>query len=231
MPSGSQHIEITRFPDRHFWHGGYDKAVLARVAEPFFTTKGVGEGTGLGLSMVKGFTEQSGGGFAVASEPGAGTTVSLWLPQAGNAGPSGDTKAVKQQSLPATGTRILLVDDNHLVRETLTAVLEAEGHSVLSAAGGEDALSLLRTATPIDILVTDLAMPGMDGLALIQEAQRLRPRLPAILLTGYAEDAAGLAVGGAVSGSYSLIRKPVLGAQLMDRIVAMLEPVKLEPIE
>jgi CheY-like chemotaxis protein len=75
-------------------------------------------------------------------------------------------------------------------------------------------------------MVTDLAMPGMNGLTLIHEAQRLRSRLPAILLTGYAEDAAVLAVGGAMSGSYSLIRKPVVGPQLADRIAAMLEPVQ-----
>ena len=205
---------------------GMDRTILARVAEPFFTTKGVGKGTGLGLSMVKGFTEQSGGGFAVVSEPGAGTTVSLWLPQTGDAAASGQTEAVKQEPLADRSRWVLLVDDDHLVRETLAALLEAEGHSVLSAANGEDALSLLRTATPIDILVTDLSMPGMNGLALIQEAQRLRSRLPAILLTGYAEDAAGLAVGGAVSGSYSLVRKPIVGAQLADRIAAMLEPVK-----
>jgi PAS domain S-box-containing protein len=205
---------------------GMDGTVLARVAEPFFTTKGVGKGTGLGLSMVKGFAEQSDGGFTVVSEPGVGTTVSLWLPQTDTTALSSNREAAKPESPQDTGSRVLLVDDDHLVRETLAAVLEAEGLTVLSAADGEDALSLLRTATPIDILITDLSMPGMNGLALIQAAQRLRSRLPAILLTGYAEDAAGLAVGGAVSGSYSLVRKPIVSAQLASRIAAMLESAK-----
>jgi PAS domain S-box-containing protein len=204
---------------------GMDPAVLARVAEPFFTTKGVGEGTGLGLSMVKGFTEQSGGGFSVSSEPRVGTVVSLWLPQADTAAASGIALSAAREAPLDTSGRVLLVDDDDLVRETLVAQLEAQGHFVLSASGGDDALSLLETNAPIDILVTDLAMPGMNGLALIQKAQRLRSRLPAILLTGYAEDAAALAVGGAVSGSYSLIRKPVTGGQLADRIAAMLETV------
>jgi PAS domain S-box-containing protein len=212
---------------------GMDRAVLARVAEPFFTTKGVGEGTGLGLSMVKGFTEQSGGGFGVFSEPGAGTIISLWLPQAGDApatgcsecsGCSGCSDAVTPEPALNTGSRVLLVDDDHLVRETLAAQLEAEGHFVLSASGAKEALSLLATSARIDVLVTDLAMPGMNGLALIQEAQRLRPGLPAVLLSGYAEDAATLAVAGAVNGSYSLIGKPVSGTQLTRRIAAMLEP-------
>jgi PAS domain S-box-containing protein len=203
---------------------GMARAVLARVAEPFFTTKGVGEGTGLGLSMVKGLTEQSGGGFSVSSEPGAGTIVNLWLPQAVSA-VAGGADATKPEPASDTGGRVLLVDDDHLVRETLEAQLEAEGHFVLSASSGEEALSLLKTTPRIDILVTDLAMPGMSGLTLIEKAQCLRSGLPAILLSGYVEDAAALAVVGAVNGSYSLLRKPISGTQLASRIAAMLEPV------
>jgi CheY-like chemotaxis protein len=202
---------------------GMDSVVLRRVAEPFFTTKGVGKGTGLGLAMAKGFAEQCGGGFSVASEPGAGTIVSLWLPQADNAPAPVYPEAVEDRAIAETGGRVLLVDDDDLVRETLAAQLEVEGYTVLSASSGEPALSLLRTTAPIDVLVTDLAMPGMDGLALIQAAQRLRSQLPAILLTGYAEDAAGLAVRGAISGSYSLIHKPVSGTELGDRIAKVME--------
>jgi CheY-like chemotaxis protein len=196
---------------------GMDGLVLARVAEPFFTTKGIGEGTGLGLSMVKGFAEQAGGGFAVTSEPGIGTVASLWLPQAGVAEPAG-IKASDQDRAPAAGSRVLLVDDDHLVRETLAAQLEAEGHFVLSASGGDDALALLETTAAVDVLVTDLAMMGMNGLLLIQRAQTLRPRLPAILLTGYVEDAAALQPGEQDKVSYILMHKPVSGAQLAGRI-------------
>jgi PAS domain S-box-containing protein len=205
---------------------GMDHAVLARVAEPFFTTKGVGRGTGLGLSMVKGFTEQSGGGFSVFSESGAGTVITLWLPQADAAAVATFAEAAKVDFAPDTCRRVLLVDDDQLVRETLAAQLEAEGLFVMAASDSEAALSLLRTAERIDVMVTDLAMPRMNGLALIQAAQRLRSRLPAILLSGYAEDAAALAVEGAVNGSYSLIRKPVSGESLADRIAAVLEPAR-----
>ena len=160
----------------------------------------------------------------VRTTPGCAATDKIWLPQADTATATDSIEAIRQEPPPGTSGRVLLVDDDELVRETLAAQLEAGGHSVLTASCGEDALALLRTTTPVDILVSDLAMQGINGLTLIQEAQRLRSRLPAILLTGYAEDATALAVGGAVSGSYSLIRKPASGAQLADRIAAMLEP-------
>ena len=121
--------------------------------------------------------------------------------------------------------RVLLVDDDMLVRETLAAQLEDAGYAVLAAADGNEAITLLAQGRPVDVMVTDLSMPGMSGLTLIREAQALRPGLPAILLTGYSGDAAALAVGGAVSGSYSLIRKPVPGSQLIGRVAALLEAV------
>jgi signal transduction histidine kinase len=203
---------------------GMDSAVLRRVAEPFFTTKGVGKGTGLGLAMVKGFSEQCGGGFSVSSQKGVGTTVSLWLPQADGAVASfdADPEAVGR---PVRGGLVLLVDDDDLVRQTLADQLEVEGYRVLCAADGEAAMALLRSTKQVDAIVTDLVMPGMSGLTLIQNAQSLRPRLAAILLTGYAEDASGLAVSGAMTGSYSLIHKPVLGTQLASRIAQVVEPV------
>jgi PAS domain S-box-containing protein len=208
---------------------GMENPVLARVAEPFFTTKEVGKGTGLGLSMVKGFVEQSGGGFAVESIFGTGTVVTLWLPQAS---PDMDTEAsvgLEHTEMEALGGnyagRVLLVDDDFLVRETLAAQLEDAGYAVLQAADGSEAITLLELGRPVDVLVTDLSMPRMSGLTVIRAAQALRPGLPAILLTGYSGDAAALAVGGAVSGAYSLIRKPVPGAQLIGRVAAMLEAV------
>jgi CheY-like chemotaxis protein len=201
---------------------------LARVAEPFFTTKGVGKGTGLGLSMVKGFVEQSDGAFAIDSKPGKGTVVTLWLPRANAEAGS----AVLGHEHDETGSiggsgagRVLLVDDDFLVRETLAAQLEDAGYAVKQAADGAEAIALLEQGQPADVLVTDLSMPGMGGLTVIRAAQALRPGLPAILLTGYSGDAAALAVDGAVSGSYSLIRKPVPGAQLVGRVAAMMEAV------
>jgi PAS domain S-box-containing protein len=208
---------------------GMETTVLARVAEPFFTTKEVGKGTGLGLSMVKGFVEQSGGGFVVESAFGVGTIVTLWLPQATPDAGLEPMVGLEHTDMQGIGGnyagRVLLVDDDFLVRETLAAQLEDAGYAVLQAADGSEAITLVEQGRQVDVLVTDLSMPGMSGLTLIRAAQALRPGLPAILLTGYSGDAAALAVGGAVSGAYSLIRKPVPGAQLIGRVAAMLEAV------
>jgi len=108
------------------------------------------------------------------------------------------------------------------VRKVLAAQLNRAGYAVLAADGGTAALELLDAGEKLDVVVSDLTMPGMDGLALIREAQARRPGLPAVLLTGYAGDGAALAVSGAVSGTFSLLRKPVTGAQLTSRIAALL---------
>ncbi len=204
---------------------GMDRATLAQVLEPFFTTKPQGQGTGLGLAMVKGFAEQSGGGLVIDSAPGAGTTVTLWLPQAG-AGARPEVPAPEEDGLDsdvaARTVRVLLVDDDPLVRETLAMQLDAGGCDVLAAASGMDALALLDAGEMVDVLVTDLSMPGMDGLAVMKGAQQRRPNLPALLLTGYAGDNAGLAVSGALSGRFSLLRKPISGAMLVDRVAALM---------
>ncbi len=200
---------------------GITPADLVRVSEPFFTTKPKGEGTGLGLAMARGFAEQSGGGFAIESEVGVGTTVTLYLPQAEEfVGTGGEpTSAVAKHAAVA---RIFLVDDDELVRRTLSAQLQEAGFAVGDFPAGADAMAAITAGEPVDCLVTDLSMPDMDGLALIQQAQKQRPRLPAILLTGYAGDGTALALSGAVSGSYSLLRKPVEAAQLFDRINLLL---------
>jgi CheY-like chemotaxis protein len=114
------------------------------------------------------------------------------------------------------------VDDEAMVRETLATSLEDAGYTVLTVADGAEALDLLRSPVLVDILVTDLSMPGIDGLAVIRQAQRERSGLPAVLLTGYAGYGAQLAVGESVSGAFSLVRKPVTAAQLADRIEALL---------
>ncbi|WP_301589917.1 hybrid sensor histidine kinase/response regulator [Sabulicella glaciei] len=202
---------------------GMDAATLARVSEPFFTTKPEGRGTGLGLSMARGFAEQSGGAMAVESAPGHGTTVTLWLPEADipSPMPAARPEAVRPaQARP--GRHVLLVDDNDVVRLTVSAELEAAGFQTACAADAAQALSLMEAGVVVDVLVTDLSMPGASGLALIHEAQARRPGLPAILLTGYAGDGAALAVGGAISGAFSLIRKPVSGPHLAERVEALI---------
>jgi CheY-like chemotaxis protein len=203
---------------------GITPEVLARVTEPFFTTKAQGKGTGLGLAMARGFAEQSGGGLGIDSEPGRGTTVSVWLPVAVGAVVS--ERTAPEPAMPAwAGPRaaVLLVDDEPIVRELTAEGLEGAGYSVVLADSGPAALDLLDRGQDVDVLVSDLSMPGMNGIAVIREAQRRRPGLRAILLTGFAGNAAELAIGGAVSGTFSLLRKPVTAEHLGERISVLLE--------
>ncbi len=200
---------------------GMDRDVLARVTEPFFTTKEPGKGTGLGLAMAKGFVEQSGGSLSIDSAVGQGTRIMLWLPAAtGAACVTFGTDGVVRAGFGKPC--VLLVDDDAIVREVLTLSLEESGYAVIAADSGAAALIRLTAGERVDIIVSDLTMPGMDGLTLIRSAQERRPGLPAVLLTGYAGDGAALAVGGAISGTFSLLRKPVSGTQLVDRINALL---------
>jgi signal transduction histidine kinase/ActR/RegA family two-component response regulator len=200
---------------------GMDDIVLSRVTEPFFTTKEPGKGTGLGLAMAKGFAEQSGGSLAIDSTLGQGTRISLWLPQTGT-GSDPITAPLDQDNLGADSPRILLVDDDAIVREVLTLSLQDAGYAVFPVDCGAAAMEQIDSAQRIDIIVSDLTMPAMDGVTLIRAAQERRPGLPAILLTGYAGDGAALAIGGAMSGAFSLLRKPVSGMQLLERIAALM---------
>jgi CheY-like chemotaxis protein len=197
---------------------GMSKAALTHAGEPFFTTKEVGKGTGLGLPMVKGFAEQSGGAFAIDSELGRGTVASIWLPAA-EAG-----AVVTHDPLVSTraAAQILLVDDDRQVRASVTRQLEDLGHKVLAASGGTDALAILRAREAIDLMITDLAMPDMNGLALIQEAREARPRLPAILLTGHSHEATAMTRDTQASPDFMLIRKPATTAELKASISELL---------
>ena len=164
---------------------GMDERTLARAAEPFFTTKGVGKGTGLGLSMVQGLAEQSGGKLRLDSKLGYGTTATLWLRAT-------DAPVEKREQIPEVARAsspacILLVDDDSLVRATACALLEDAGYKVFTAESGPDALEIAAKEPTIDILVTDQIMPYMTGLQLVEAIRSIRPELPAILATGYAE--------------------------------------------
>jgi CheY-like chemotaxis protein len=166
---------------------GMSEATLARAQEPFFTTKGIGKGTGLGLSMVQGFTVQSGGAMRIRSEQGAGTKVTLWLPRAREGLKGPDTVAEIVRPAEARSLRVLLVDDDILVSMGAADMLLDLGHSVTEAQSAAHALKLLETDMPFDIVVTDYAMPGMNGFELAQQIKRNNPRLPIVLATGYAE--------------------------------------------
>jgi PAS domain S-box-containing protein len=166
---------------------GMDAETAARATEPFFTTKGTGKGTGLGLSMVHGMVEQLGGRFVLRSRPGEGTTVELWLPVAAQpaaaAKPGAPTVPFSQRR-PLT---VLAVDDDALVLANTRAMLEDLGHSVMVATSGEQALQQLEQTPRVDLVLTDHAMPKMTGTELARRIARLRPGLPIILATGYAE--------------------------------------------
>ncbi len=195
---------------------GMDGATLARASEPFFTTKDVGRGTGLGLAMARGFVEQSGGSLGIESAPGRGTAVRLWFPCAPD-------PAASAPRPPRRRGRVLLVEDDAQVRATLAEQLQEQGFRVLAAADGAAGLAALSGEIEVALLVADLTMPGMDGVALIEAAQRARPGLPAILITGYGGGSQALRAARALDGPVVLMHKPVSAAQLADRIATLVE--------
>jgi len=168
---------------------GMDEATRAKAMEPFFTTKGIGKGTGLGLSMVHGLTAQSGGAMDVASDVGKGTVITLWLPRACGAevvrNPPMSEAVVEATPRPAL--RILLVDDDVLVSMNTANMLIDLGHDVLEAHSGVHALRMLESEGTFDAVITDYAMPGMNGLELATRITTERPQMLVILATGYAE--------------------------------------------
>lgn len=166
---------------------GMDEATLARATEPFFTTKGVGKGTGLGLSMVHGFAEQCGGRLAIRSRQGEGTVVEIWLPVSeSQAAPQPQAPAGEKHVSADVPLAVLAVDDDPLVLTNTAAMLEDAGHRVLQATSGAQALQLL-AENSVDVLVTDFAMPGMNGAQLVDAAHVQWPALAVLLVSGYAE--------------------------------------------
>jgi PAS domain S-box-containing protein len=168
---------------------GMDEATMQRAIEPFFTTKGPGEGTGLGLSMVHGLAAQSGGKLQLISSPGKGTTAAIWLPVVEGAA---DPLSAPQEEVPPQprSTVVLLVDDEELVRRATADMLREMGHEVVEAASATAALKLVEERTDIELIVTDYLMPGIRGNELIEKARQLRSDLKAVLITGYGRIAA-----------------------------------------
>ncbi|MDB5687188.1 MAG: Signal transduction histidine kinase, partial [Rhizorhabdus sp.] len=163
---------------------GMDEETRQRAIEPFFTTKEQGRGTGLGLSMVHGLAAQSGGAFMIASSPGAGTRVDLWLPPSDQ--PIAAAPPVPPPAVGGVHGRILLVDDDMQVRRGTAEMLEELGYQVDQAASGADALAMVEAGLAMDCVVTDYLMPGMSGASLITALRAYRPAQPIVLITGYA---------------------------------------------
>ena len=201
---------------------GMSPEVLARVLEPFFTTKEVGKGTGLGLSMAYGFARQSGGTLRIDSEPGRGTRVELWLPRSLLAPvaelPTEWAEVAKMRAPGGHGPQpeILLVDDSASLRELTATMLRDHGFSVTTAAGGAEALSLIeREPDRFDLIVTDFAMPLVSGLDVVRFARNHRADWPAIIMSGYVD-------ASAIEGRPSdvvLLKKPFPPEALIDAIL------------
>jgi len=197
---------------------GMDEATLMRATEPFFTTKEAGKGTGLGLSVVHGIAEQSGGRFLLQSKVGSGTTAEVWLPVA-----SGKEKIEEEIKSLTGGNRqrlvVLAVDDDPLVLTNTVAMLEDLGHLPLGALSAAEALSIAKENRPIDLVISDHVMPQMTGLKMLGEIQKMRPSMPVVLATGYAEiDDRDLTI--------PRLSKPFTQAQLA-QIIAQVMPADL----
>lgn len=197
---------------------GMPPDVLARAFEPFFTTKDVGEGTGLGLSTVFGFAKQSGGHVTIQSEPGHGTTVRVYLPRFGKGEDQGSPSAEPELAQNGAGQRILVVEDEPMVRAHVEKLLKKLGYHVTAAADGPNALSFLRDGQTFDLLFTDVIMPGgMTGPQLGQAALRLAPRMKLLYTSGYPA-AAFEKLGVQDLSSVHFLAKPYRSVQLTEKL-------------
>ncbi|MBF8669125.1 response regulator [Pseudomonas putida] len=238
MPSGgqlrieasNQHIGAGQFPGGALCAGDYVRlrivddgqgmaqSTLEHAFEPFFSTKAIGQGIGLGLSMVYGFSKQSHGHVTLHSQIGQGTRVDLYLP-----------RHVDQDQAPINpvqpvrgyqGHHVLVVEDDPHVRQLLCQALREDGFACHSAADANEGLKVLRSTQPVDLLVSDVGLPGMNGRQLAEIARNLRPRLPVLFITGYAETA--MAREGFLEAGMHLICKPFELKQLQAQVTQIL---------
>jgi CheY-like chemotaxis protein len=169
-----------------------DAETLAKATEPFFSTKEVGKGTGLGLSMVHGLAVQLGGALRLTSRLGEGTVAELWLPVTDNpVSAQAEARAPRREEAAARGLKVFVVDDDVLISMSTADMLEDLGHEAIEVNSGERALELLAQGTPVDLMITDFSMPRMTGAQLALKVRELRPSLPILLATGYAETPVG----------------------------------------
>jgi CheY-like chemotaxis protein len=201
---------------------GMSADIIARAFDPFFTTKPLGEGTGLGLSMVYGFARQSGGTVRIYSEAGRGTTMCLYLPRHLGALDEGEPEELPVSAEPGNGETVLVVDDEPIIRMIIRDVLIENGYVALEAADGPAALRLLQSKVRIDLLITDVGLPGgMNGRQVADAARVFRPALKVLFITGYAENA--LVGNGHLAPGMEVLTKPFVVATMGNRIREILE--------
>ena len=198
---------------------GMSAEVAARAFDPFFTTKPIGQGTGLGLSMIYGFARQSNGHVTIDSGIGQGTSVRLYLPRQLGDIATGQASAARAAEHAATGESVLVVEDEPVVRGVILEMLGEQGYRTLEAVDGPSGLNILRSGARIDLLVTDVGLPGMNGRQLADQARETRPDLKVLFITGYAESA--VIADGFLQPGMEMITKPFDLDHLSRRIRAM----------
>jgi PAS domain S-box-containing protein len=199
---------------------GIDETIREHLFEPFYTTKQPGHGTGLGLATVHGIVQQSGGSISVDSEPGRGTTFTVLLPSAVHTSESGEEAGVSPAPLGGTET-ILVVEDQPDVRSVARETLTRHGYAVIEAANAEEALAAALRHRTIDLLLTDVVMPGMGGTELARRFQRDRAGLPVLFMSGYTPGS--IEQQGALDPQSLLIQKPFTAQELLRKVRELLD--------
>jgi CheY-like chemotaxis protein len=201
---------------------GMAPGVIAKAFDPFFTTKGVGKGTGLGLSQVYGFLKQSGGHVKIYSEQGHGTTVKLYLPRfLDEGGPVAKPSTTRAVPAASAGETVLIVEDEERARQITAESLQELGYTVLQADGAASALRILDAQPETNLLFTDLIMPDVNGRKLAEEAQRRRPELKVLFMSGYTRNA--IVHNMVLDPGVHLIPKPFTLEQLALKVREVLE--------
>ena len=201
---------------------GMDRETIARAFEPFFTTKPIGQGTGLGLSMIYGFTRQSEGYARIYSEVGKGTTIKLYLPRHRGGEDPADAAQPTIELRPAdAGETVLVIEDEPVVRGLIVEVLDELGYQSIEASDGPTGLDILRSKRRIDLLITDIGLPGMNGRQVADAGRAERPGLKVLFMTGYAENAA--LASGFLDHGMAMITKPFAMDVLTQRIRDIIE--------
>ena len=200
---------------------GMTRDVAGRAFEPFFTTKPLGQGTGLGLSMVYGFAKQSEGHLKIYSEEGQGTTVKIYLPRHRGAAEMEELVGpVAEVPRAEAGETVLVVEDEPVIRDLIVEVLQELGYRALEAADGPSGLKILQSKKRIDLLVTDVGLPGLNGRQLADHARGKRPDLKVLFITGYAENAT--LANGFLDPGMEMITKPFAVEALASKIRSMI---------